>query len=135
MVFLIGQVPTVLYGLSAAGNISLLRFFCRVMRWSRATGLSAVYSVTVSARSMPLLWLKVVARSFDKHFGRLLLPGKTKLFTNARNETGPGSVYSEEARSRAAWSLAPLSPRRPFSSGHTAIPNDLNGGSRSSGFL
>jgi hypothetical protein len=46
---------------------------------------------------MPLLWLNVVGHSFDKHFGRLLLPGKTKIFASARNETGSGSVYSEES--------------------------------------
>ena len=43
-------------------------------------------------------------------------PERQNFFASAWNEMGPGAVYSVQARLRAAWFLAPLSPRRPFSS-------------------
>src|SRR5438445_4751110 len=39
---------------------------------------------------------------------------KNRIFASARNEIERGMVSGEEARSRAAWFLEPLSPRRPF---------------------
>jgi|SRR5437773_1579922 len=81
-------------------------------------GLSRLLATTTESLILLFPQSQWALRRFSFHaailFGRLLLRENYGVLETAWNEIEREMVYADEARSRAAWFLGPLSPRRPF---------------------